>query len=123
MGTTFLIWQNNATIIVTSCFVLWFHLATGPVTVETNGTKFLQDIENLSAYGGGDGAELTFTGILDAMRSEPEPGSPMYVFTDASAKDATDYNITKATVYAKFERIPINPYKLLYNWSLFKFEL
>ena len=91
-----------------SCFVLWFHLATGPVTVETNGTKFLQDIENLSAYGGGGCAELTFTGILDAMRSEPEPGSPTYVFTDATAKDATDDNITEATVYAKFERIPIN---------------
>ena len=75
--------------------------------METNGAKFLQDIENLSANGG-DCPELTFTGVLDAMRSEPEPGSPMYVFSDASAKDATDDNITEATVYAKFERIPIN---------------
>ena len=80
--------------------------------METNGAKFLQDIENLSANGG-DCPELTFTGILDAMRSEPEPGSPMYVFTDATAKDATDDNITEATVYAKFERIPINSLQLI----------
>ena len=32
----------------------------------------------------------------------------MYVFTDATAKDATEDNITEATVYAKFKRIPIN---------------
>lgn len=63
-----------------------FCLATGPVTVETSGTKFVQDIENLYASGGGDCPELTFTGILDAMKAEPEPGSPIYVFTDATAR-------------------------------------
>ena len=31
----------------------------------------------------------------------------MYVFTDATAKDATEDNITEATVCAKYERIPI----------------
>ena len=76
--------------------------------METSGRKFVQDIENLYVSGGGHCPELTFTGILEAMKAEPEPGSPMYVFTDATAKDATEDNITEATVYAKFERIPIN---------------
>ena len=58
--------------------------------METSGTKCLQDIKNLYASGGGDCPELTFTGILEAMKAEPEPGSPMYVFTDATAKDATE---------------------------------
>ena len=85
-----------------------FCLETGPVELKTNGTNFLQDIENLSAYGGGDCPELTFTGILDSMRIDPKPGSPMYVFTDATAKDATDDNMMEASRIAKSLRIAIN---------------
>ena len=38
--------------------------------METSGTKCLQDIKNLYASGGGDCPELTFTGILEAMKAE-----------------------------------------------------
>ena len=47
-------------------------------------------INNLTHHGGGDCPELTFTGMLEALYQDPNWGSPMYVFTDAGPKDATD---------------------------------
>jgi hypothetical protein len=41
-------------------------------------------------------------GILDALYQGPDPGSPLYVFTDASAKDATPENIEEVKSMAKF---------------------
>ena len=79
-------------------------LETGPVQhVEAGpnkGKKFEKAIEALSANGGGDCPELTFRGIIDALNAGPKHGSPLYVFTDASAKDATPFNIDIARVTA-----------------------
>ena len=55
----------------------------------TQGGQFVTEINRLKAYGGGDCPELTFKGILDAMNFSPLPASPLYVFTNASAKDDT----------------------------------
>jgi hypothetical protein len=48
-------------------------------------------------------------GILDALNEDPDPGSPMYVFTDASAKDATPKNIQEVKTMAKYaDNVAIN---------------
>ena len=77
-------------------------LGTGPVTYEGkgNGKKFEKAIDSPSASGGVDCPELTFKGILDAMNESPNYGSPMYVFTDASAKDYSIDNMDEALSFA-----------------------
>ena len=54
--------------------------------------QFVSDIASLSASGGGDCAELAFKGMIDAFQFQPQLGSPMFVFTDAPAKDGTSNN-------------------------------
>jgi len=78
---------------------------TGPVTYKSSTEKiqFLNAIQGLRAHAGGDCPELTFTGILDAMAESPNYGSPLYVFTDASAKDATEENIEEVLSFADSE--------------------
>ena len=68
--------------------------STGPVTIknETEGDDFVTALRALRATGGGDCPELAFKGMINALESGPQPGSSMYVFTDASAKDATEDN-------------------------------
>ena len=70
---------------------------TGPVTYksETEGRQFENAINALQAHGGGDCPELTFRGILDGFAESPQYGSPLYVFTDATAKDATTITLLK----------------------------
>ena len=69
-------------------------LGTGPVTYRNDSERslFVSDIDALRASGGGDCPELAFTGMLNALEEGPEYGSPMFVFTDASAKDANSLN-------------------------------
>lgn len=74
----------------------------------SQGTQFVAKINALSAHGGGDCQELTFKGILDAMNYSPLPGSPLYVFTDASAKDDTPENMAEAVSFARDMGLTIN---------------
>ena len=48
----------------------------------------MKALRALSAHGGGDCPELAFTGMENALEEGPEVGSSMFVFTDASPKDA-----------------------------------
>lgn len=57
-------------------------------------------IENITADGGGDCPDMTFQGILEALYYSPIPGSAMYVFTDAYAKDDTIENIETVSALA-----------------------
>ena len=72
-------------------------LGTGPVTYrkESERSLFVSDIEGLTATGGGDCPELAFTGMLNAFDEGPKYGSPMFVFTDASAKDGNSSNMVE----------------------------
>ena len=72
-------------------------LATGPATSrnENERSKFVPDIEGLTATGGGDCPELGFTGMLKAFAEEHRYGSPMFVFTNASAKDGNSSNMAE----------------------------
>ncbi len=83
---------------------------TGPVTYKSygQGKQFKNAIQALHASGGGDCPELTFKGILDAMAESPNYGSPLYVFTDAQAKDATDDNILEVLKEADSNGITLN---------------
>ena len=83
---------------------------TGPVTYRSSAQKnlFVTDIQKLRARGGGDCPELTFKGILDAMAESPNYGSPLYVFTDATAKDHTKENVEEVLLFAEENGISIN---------------
>lgn len=83
---------------------------TGPVTYksDTEGKQFQNAINALRAHAGGDCPELTFKGILDGMAESPNYGSPLYVFTDATAKDATSDNIIEVLQFAEDIGITIN---------------
>jgi len=71
--------------------------------------SFASAINSLRARGGGDCPELTFNGIIDAIKvGEPLPGSPMYVFTDAPPKARGEYNRDNAIGYALDYMMPVN---------------
>lgn len=65
-------------------------------------------IRALRAHAGGDCPELTFKGILDALAESPKYGSPLYVFTDATAKDHTTENMEEVLSIAEAYGININ---------------
>lgn len=65
------------------------------------------DIENIPADGGFDCPELAFTGMLRGFENFPNTGS-MFVFTDASPKDATLDNIGDVIGFAKVFDIKIS---------------
>ncbi|XP_044182994.1 von Willebrand factor A domain-containing protein 7-like [Acropora millepora] len=68
---------------------------------ETEAAAFVDAINDLRAHGGGDCPEYAFTGMLEALYEDPEWGSPMYVFTDADPKDATEDKIEEVKALAR----------------------
>jgi uncharacterized repeat protein (TIGR01451 family) len=62
--------------------------STGPLTVTTDPEVIKAAIRALRATGGGDCPELAYTGMLQAMGAM-DPGGHLFVFTDASARDAS----------------------------------
>lgn len=83
---------------------------TGPVVFKdsSEGALFVKTIGNLRAHGGGDCPEFTITGISDALYDSIEYGSPLYVFTDATAKDDYKDNIEEIKSFAKDMKITIS---------------
>ncbi len=55
--------------------------------------EFIEDIGNLVADRGGDCPEYALEGMFEAISEEPEYGSPLFVFTDASPKDGSEDNV------------------------------
>uniref|UniRef100_A0A668SVC2 Hemicentin-1-like von Willebrand factor A domain-containing protein n=1 Tax=Oreochromis aureus TaxID=47969 RepID=A0A668SVC2_OREAU len=82
----------------------------GPVIKTTDKNYFKEEINKLTASGGGDEPELSMSGLQLALTSAP-PSSKIYVFTDASAKDSH----LKSTNIALIERTKTEVSFLLTN--------
>ncbi len=65
-------------------------------------------LRQLRATGGGDCEELTIEGINNIFSASVQYQSPIYVFTDAGAKDATPDNIEALKVMAEGFQTAIN---------------
>ena len=72
-----------------------------------SGNEFIAKINKLRPHGGGDCPEMTFKGIIEALKADPVDDSPLYIFTDAPPKDATLDNIEEATTRAKLAGINV----------------
>ncbi|XP_010739438.3 von Willebrand factor A domain-containing protein 7 [Larimichthys crocea] len=70
----------------------------GPLIMTTDADIFKDNINKLSANGGGDIPELCLSGLQLALTAAP-PSSEIFVFTDAPAKDAH----LKSTITALIE--------------------
>ncbi|XP_041809021.1 von Willebrand factor A domain-containing protein 7-like [Chelmon rostratus] len=73
--------------------------AFGPLTRTKDPNAFKESINSLTATGGGDAPEMSLSGLQLALTGAP-PGSEIFLFTDAAAKDA----YLKSTVTALIER-------------------
>ena len=95
---------------VASLLTFIFSLGTGPVTYcsETEKDRFVRAIAFLSPHSGGDCPELTFKGMSDAIDEGPQPDSPLYVFTDAGPKDATEDKVQYLQEIAQAQGIVVN---------------
>ena len=90
----------------------FFLTETGPVTrkSETEGAEFVKALRALRAHSlpGGDCPEMAFTGMLNALEAGPQPGSSMFVFTDAPPKDYSEDNKSAVLDIAYDQDIKIN---------------
>uniref|UniRef100_A0A3Q1J284 VWFA domain-containing protein n=2 Tax=Anabas testudineus TaxID=64144 RepID=A0A3Q1J284_ANATE len=71
----------------------------GPVKTTTDPNAFKRAINLLTASGGGDFPEMSLSGLQLALTGAP-PGSEIFLFTDATAKDEN----LKSTVIALIEQ-------------------
>ncbi|XP_048836896.1 von Willebrand factor A domain-containing protein 7 isoform X1 [Brienomyrus brachyistius] len=72
----------------------------GPVYETDNPEQFMRHMESLLALGGGDEPEMCFSAVLLALTHSP-PLSEVFVFTDASPKDAHLYDAVEALMREK----------------------
>ncbi|XP_034459215.1 von Willebrand factor A domain-containing protein 7 isoform X2 [Hippoglossus hippoglossus] len=78
--------------------------AVGPVYETDDPNQFMQHMENLMALGGGDEPEMCLSAIQLALTHSP-PLSEIFVFTDASPKDAHLFDAVKALALEKQSKV------------------
>ena len=105
-------------------FFSLYNLGQGSIVYKAEGEvdEFIKEIDKLVANGGGDCAEFTYDGMINALYEDPKLGSPLFVFTDAPPKDATEDNKNALQVLADDLGVTVNffatkgctwgPYKL-----------
>ncbi|XP_069003832.1 von Willebrand factor A domain-containing protein 7 [Embiotoca jacksoni] len=76
----------------------------GPVHETGDPNQFMQHMENLMALGGGDEPEMCLSAIQLALTHSP-PLSDIFVFTDASPKDAHMFDAVKALILEKQSKV------------------
>jgi hypothetical protein len=70
--------------------------------------EFINNINNLVASEGGDCPEYALEGMFQAISEDPEDGSPLFVFTDASPKDGTVEMMEQLIGLAQLYEVTIN---------------
>ena len=70
--------------------------------------EFLTFVNNVNVADGDDCDELAISGIRAVYGFGVEEGSPIYVLTDAGAKDASEDNLLALEIMAFESRTPIN---------------
>ncbi|XP_061072170.1 von Willebrand factor A domain-containing protein 7 isoform X2 [Conger conger] len=78
--------------------------AVGPVYETEDPEMFMQYLEGLTALGGGDEPEMCLSAVLLALTHSP-PLSEIFVFTDASPKDAHLYSAVEALTLEKRSKV------------------
>lgn len=78
--------------------------SVGPVTVTTDANVFKNVINSLSAGGGGDCPEPSVKGMIQGA-SVIDEGGDLFMFTDASSKDANLINNLSSLAFTKNIRI------------------
>ena len=58
---------------------------------------------------------MAFTGILEALKKQPEYGSPLYVFTDAPLKDLYLSKEAEIQARARYVHVYFFSYKRLWH--------
>uniref|UniRef100_A0A8C2ZQA2 von Willebrand factor A domain containing 7 n=1 Tax=Cyclopterus lumpus TaxID=8103 RepID=A0A8C2ZQA2_CYCLU len=76
----------------------------GPVYETDDPNQFMQHMENLMALGGGDEPEMCLSAVQLALTHSP-PLSEIFVFTDASPKDAHLFDVVKALALEKQSKV------------------
>ncbi|XP_053728230.1 von Willebrand factor A domain-containing protein 7 [Synchiropus splendidus] len=76
----------------------------GPVYETEDPSQFMEYMENLMALGGGDEPEMCLSAIQLALTHSP-PLSEIFVFTDASPKDAHLFDVVKALALDKQSKV------------------
>ncbi|XP_063348924.1 von Willebrand factor A domain-containing protein 7 [Pelmatolapia mariae] len=76
----------------------------GPVYETDDPGQFMQHMEDLMALGGGDEPEMCLSAIQLALTHSP-PLSEIFVFTDASPKDAHLFDVVKALSLEKQSKV------------------
>ncbi|MEQ2276313.1 hypothetical protein XENORESO_017557, partial [Xenotaenia resolanae] len=76
----------------------------GPVYEADDPDQFMQHLESLVALGGGDEPEMCLSAVQLALTHSP-PLSEIFVFTDASPKDAYLFDAVKALALEKRSKI------------------
>lgn len=79
-----------------------------PAKRRSNAKNFVSDIARLRTKNRLECPKKSFQGMLKAYGIEPKVGSPMFVFTDASAKDDTPENMETLKATAKAYSSSIN---------------
>lgn len=106
---------NDSTLKNSSFLYIYISIPVDPtkadpviVKTETEAGEFEEEIDKLRAHGGGDCPEYTFEGMRGALNNMREHGSPLYVFTDAGPKDATEADIEEIKENARRSGVAIN---------------
>lgn len=91
---------------ICTCFTSFLHHQKDPgILFETEDIEeFQASIAALRAAGGGDEPEPSIGAIIRAMEAS-KPGTPIFVFTDASASDEDRLNEARSLILIKGVRI------------------
>ncbi|KAA8593835.1 hypothetical protein FQN60_004669 [Etheostoma spectabile] len=85
-------------------FNFLYSAEVGPVYETDDPNQFMQHMENLMALGGGDEPEMCLSAVQLALTHSP-PLSEIFVFTDASPKDAHLFDVVKALTLEKQSKV------------------